>query len=358
MSDVSRLTSNVSHPTLPRLIIIRIFDFQGLLGQHQRPKRVDHHGQLIGFGLADAFFHGAGMRAVGDATGVEGNLSALHAFAAHEVTVYIVQHFIGVDVAVVVWRGYRLRVVVIQPWAEAAKHKVVGFEGLVYRRWLVQSSGDGFEVMDGKTPREMVAVPAHEIERVRAVRIGVHPSIFFYHHVEIALLIVCLQVARQFHVALAEGSVFHQLAVLVPVPLRCPHGTERFDDEQPVLLGFEIHLVDDSSGYQQVIAVLERYLAITGFQYAAALVHKDDLIRLTVFIEIVRHGVAWCRQRDMQVGIYKYGLPAIEEIVGGRDVKTFQAGMFQVFGTRNFGLDGIRFADLLHQGGRVAMVNE
>src|SRR5690606_8763668 len=60
---------------LPRFVIVSIFYFQGLFGQHQRPERVDHYRQFVCFGLADAFLHRARVRAVGDAAGVEGYLS-------------------------------------------------------------------------------------------------------------------------------------------------------------------------------------------------------------------------------------------------------------------------------------------
>src|SRR5690606_16174728 len=117
-----------------------------------------------------------------------------------------------------------------------------------------------------------------------------------------------------------------------------------------------MQLVDYPPWYQQVIAIFKHDLSVSGFQHAASFVYKDDLIGLAVFIKIIGHRVSWCRQRDMQIAVYEHGLAAIQKIVGWRNIESLEAGMLQVFLTCHLRLCRIRFANLLYERRRVAMV--
>jgi len=104
-------------------------------------KSVHHYGKFFGFLCADAFLNRAGVRAVRDAFRMKGYLSALYVFAAHEVAIHIIQYLIAVHIAVVVWGGYGLRMVVIQAGAEGTYHKIMRLKGLVYGWRLVYAAG-------------------------------------------------------------------------------------------------------------------------------------------------------------------------------------------------------------------------
>ncbi len=84
--------------------IIGIFDGQGIHGQLQGMEGIDHYGQFFGFFGANAFFHRPGMWAMGDTAWVQGDHTPCYVLAAHKITVYIIQQFIAVDIAVVIRR--------------------------------------------------------------------------------------------------------------------------------------------------------------------------------------------------------------------------------------------------------------
>ena len=54
--------------------------------------------------------------------------------------------------------------IVEQAWHERADHEVMSLEGLVDRRWLVDASGDGFEILDVENPWIQVTIPADYVK--------------------------------------------------------------------------------------------------------------------------------------------------------------------------------------------------
>src|SRR5690349_12030908 len=85
--------------------ILRVVERLGLGGELERAEGIHHDGQLFGALGAQTLLHGAGVRAVGDAAGVEREGADLDAAPAAEVAIDVIQHLVGVYVAVVV--GHR-----------------------------------------------------------------------------------------------------------------------------------------------------------------------------------------------------------------------------------------------------------
>ena len=104
-------------------MVIRVFNSQGLSGHLERTKGVHHHGQLFGAFLPNAAFVGAWMRTVWNARRMQGNISSIDARAAHEIAINVIEHFVGVNVRMIVWRWDGLRMVIVQTWHKAANHQ-------------------------------------------------------------------------------------------------------------------------------------------------------------------------------------------------------------------------------------------
>ena len=164
---------------------------------------VDHHGELFGFLGSDAFLHCSGMRTVGNAGRMQRDHSSRDILAAHEVAIDVVEYFIAVDIAVIVWRGNSIGMVVVKPGAERTHDEVVRFEGLVHGRWLVYASGNRFEIVNGESEGIAISIPSHYIERMSAVVKSVKNSFLLRTNEEVALLIKCGKILRGPDVALA-----------------------------------------------------------------------------------------------------------------------------------------------------------
>ena len=110
------------------------------------------------------------MRAVRDAVRVNGERRRLDAAARHEVALDVVDHFVGIDVRVVVRRRNRQRVIVEQARHERTQHEARAVERLMHRRRLVHPAGDRLEVADVERERPQVSVPADDVERMMVDR--------------------------------------------------------------------------------------------------------------------------------------------------------------------------------------------
>src|SRR5579884_332770 len=86
----------------PGAVVVFVFDAERLFRNLQRFERVDHDGDLVGRGLAEARFHGSRLRAVGCAGGVQGDRAFLDAAAAHEVAADVVQYLVTIDAGMIV----------------------------------------------------------------------------------------------------------------------------------------------------------------------------------------------------------------------------------------------------------------
>src|SRR5687768_4311875 len=97
----------------PRLVVVRIFDLERGLGDLERTEAVHHHGQLVGVLGADARFRAPRMRPVRYSIRVMRDAPELDALAAHELARRVVEHFVRIDVAVIVWRRHRFGMEII-----------------------------------------------------------------------------------------------------------------------------------------------------------------------------------------------------------------------------------------------------
>src|SRR5262245_45092566 len=86
----------------PGQMVILVFDFMRHGRQMKRLVSVAHDGQLAGAVGADAFFVGAGVRAVGDAGWMEADRAALDAAAAGEVAVDVEENLVHMDAGMAV----------------------------------------------------------------------------------------------------------------------------------------------------------------------------------------------------------------------------------------------------------------
>src|SRR5665213_4246692 len=109
------------------------------------------------------------MRPVRDARRMQADHAPRYRLPAHKIPVDIVEHFIAVDIAVVVGHGNRERVIVEQAWHKAADHKIVRFKGLMHGRRLMNPPSNGFEVVYRKRIGITATVPAYDIEGMMAI---------------------------------------------------------------------------------------------------------------------------------------------------------------------------------------------
>ena len=65
------------------------------------------------------------------------DLSLNYIFPAHKIAVYIIQYFITVNIAMVIWRRDGQRMVVKLARNEGAEHKVITLKSLMDRRRLM-----------------------------------------------------------------------------------------------------------------------------------------------------------------------------------------------------------------------------
>ena len=112
----------------PGLVVLPIVNANGIFCELQGLKCIDHHGQFFRFGLTNAGFVGTRMRTMGNAGRMQGNMARTDVGAAHKVTIHIIQHFIGIDVGMVVWSRYRLGVVIVQAGGKMSKQQTRWFQ--------------------------------------------------------------------------------------------------------------------------------------------------------------------------------------------------------------------------------------
>ncbi len=159
---------------LPAFVVTLVFNVYCIFGKHQGLKWINHYGKLFGFFFTDRFFYRTRMWSVRDAAWMQSNLSLNHTFTAHEIAIYIIQYFIAIHIAVVIRCWYGLGMVIVFTRNERADHKIVPLKSLVYWRWLMHTTCNGFEIMDRESPWVMEAIPTNKIERVRSIYVWIN----------------------------------------------------------------------------------------------------------------------------------------------------------------------------------------
>ena len=272
------------------------------------------------------------------------NKTLFDVVAAHEVAVDVVQHLVRVDVRVVVGGRNRLGVVVVQAGRKRADHEVVALKRLVHGRRLVDAAGDRLKVPRVERVGVVVAVPAHHVKRVRGVDHVVNESLFFDFDGELAQGVGGRQVGRAAQVAFAERRVLKELAKLVAVALGRQNRRPRLGDEEAVVGRIEGDLVDGSARNHQVVPLAEPEGSEQRSQHAAALVHKNELVRVAVFVEVAVGSARGCRVLQGHVVVEEYRGARRQKVVGGLHVKALEHPWVEVVAEGGYGagVDGFR----------------
>src|SRR6476620_5887915 len=152
-------------------------------------KCVNHHRQFFGFFCSDTFLHSTWMRAVWNTTRMQCDHSSGHIFAAHEIAVHIINHFITVNVAVIIWSRNTLRMIIKHTGNKTADNKIICLKSLMYRWRLMHTTGDRLKIMNRECKRVTTSVPPNYIKRVMTIMYMVHASFLFCFNCEVALLV-------------------------------------------------------------------------------------------------------------------------------------------------------------------------
>ena len=101
-----------------------------------------------------------------NASRVERDLATLNVVPTHEITIHVVEQLVRIHIAVVIRRGNRIGMVIIQAGDEGTDHKIVAFKLLVNGRRHVDASRQGLKVENGDGVWIIKAIPAYYIKRM------------------------------------------------------------------------------------------------------------------------------------------------------------------------------------------------
>src|SRR5262249_20858673 len=146
--------------------------------------------QLLSPVLAQALLYGPWVWAVRNAARVEGKGADLDTATAAEVAAHIIDHLIGVDIAVVVGHRHRLGMVIQLARTERADNEARPFKRLVDRRRLMNTASDRLEVVDAEGIGIEIAIPADHIQRVEIEGVVHDFAIHLDMDMELATLLV------------------------------------------------------------------------------------------------------------------------------------------------------------------------
>src|SRR5882757_9289110 len=140
---------------------------------------IHHHRQFLGLLCPYAALDRSRVRSMGDPTGMQGNHAFGDVFPAHEVSIYIVQKFVTVDITVIIRCGNRLGVIIEETGTERTYDKIMPFKSLVHRRGLMHPTRNRFEVMDAESKRITTTIPSNYIKRMMAIMDSIDPPFLF-----------------------------------------------------------------------------------------------------------------------------------------------------------------------------------
>ena len=225
---------------------------------------------------------------MGNAVRMVGDAPELDPLPAHELARGVVEHLVGIHVAVVVRRRHGLGVEIVRSGAEAAHHEPVALKGLVHWRRLVDAPDDRLEVVDVEGPRIEVSVPAHHVEGVVVEDDLVEAVVLLHQNRKVSPLVVDSEQARPADVALAVGRALDELAELVAVPLGPADVPAALEDQQLGRLCREVESppVHDAPVNDEVVTLAVGQVAEHRLERACALGHIDQLVGLRVPIKV------------------------------------------------------------------------
>ena len=85
----------------------------------------------------------------------------------------------------------------------------------------MDSTGDGFEVVNTESVGVVISIPANNVEWVRCRSDCVQVLLLSHLHNEFSFLIERFKISRLADIPFAERGVFKQLAEVVTVPFGC-----------------------------------------------------------------------------------------------------------------------------------------
>src|SRR5579864_4890522 len=152
--------------SVPAERIVAIEDLAGDGGSVQRTEGVDHDRQLVGLARpVQGGLECSGLRTVREAADVMRERALADPASRCVVSLDVVQHLIGIEVAVVVRQVDRLWVPVELARYERADHEVLRLERLMNGRRHVKATGARFEVVDVEGHRVDRSVPTDHVPR-------------------------------------------------------------------------------------------------------------------------------------------------------------------------------------------------
>ena len=158
---------------------------------------------------------------------------------------------------------------------------------------------------------------------------GVEKAFLFYLYQELTFLVYCLQVLRLAYITLAIRCVLQELAILAEVALRERNRAERLYDQQAVVLGIKIDLVDGAAGHYNIVAIAEGYLPVLCFKCTGTFVYEEDFVCVGILIKNVGfHAGFRGGKGELYIVVEKYHFTTFQ-IIGFRVYfKTFEAAVF------------------------------
>ena len=147
------------------MVVVLILNLKGRVCQVQGPGCIQHDGKFVRGADADAAFVGAGVRAVGDAGGVQRHAAGADAATGGEVAARIENEFIAVHRTVRIGARDSVGVEIQRAGHETAKKRAPCGEGCVGGGGEVKGADAWLEGQDGEGPRINSTVPPNDVTR-------------------------------------------------------------------------------------------------------------------------------------------------------------------------------------------------
>src|SRR5690554_2483063 len=180
--------------------------------------------------------------------------------SAHEITIYIIQHFIGVDIAVVVRCWNRIRMVIIQTWNKRANHKRTGFKGLMDWRWLMDSSCNRLEIVNRKCIRIVKSIISNYIKRMCGINHIKDFVLLTYFYQEITLFVMGFYFFRTADIALTKRRMLQQLSKPIAVSFCGINRMTRLYNKQTVVVCIRVNFIDNSARNHYIVTLFKIYM--------------------------------------------------------------------------------------------------
>ena len=263
-------------------------------------------------GRADGRLDSARVRAVGNALRMKRKRTRLDALARFVVAFNVIEHFIRVEVGVVVGNHNRLRMKVKRSWTKRTNYEVVRFECLMRRRRHVMLGHDWAEVIDVEAVGVVAAIPTDDVQRVVAVGVRVHLIATLDAHLKRALFVDGHRHFGQSQVALAVGRVLEELRRLLRHVARRRQDVRTVHalDEQEARLrraclwSIEHHAIDGALGDHDVILGSKFQRAKHRVHKASTEVDEEALVGAGI-LEVVLHAFGGYAHTDLDIVVAK-----------------------------------------------------